>query len=341
MDKRYQIFVSSTYADLAEERSAVIQAVMKMGHIPAGMELFSAVDEEQFQFIKRIIDDSDYYVLIIGGRYGTVTAEGLSYTEKEYNYAVERGLRVIAFLHKRPEEIPLGKSEGDPKTRKLLDDFRGKVSTGRVIEYWTNAAELVQLITTSLVQTMNLHPAIGWVRADQLANSEALSDLNELRKANESLTRRNNELSTAINEMRPRISNLAGLDETITLSGTIQARNTYSNATVWSLKVTWGDLFAAIGPHILQQPNDSLMSTYFDLEVKELLKKEGRSSLPNWEMPDSYYQTVKVQLMALNLANVEMHGTINGGQSLFWSLTDKGKALLLQLRTVKTSTKQG
>ena len=76
MDKRYQVFVSSTYADLKEERRSVIQALMDMDCIPAGMELFPAADEEQFQFIKKIIDDCDYYVLIIGGRYGSTTAEG-------------------------------------------------------------------------------------------------------------------------------------------------------------------------------------------------------------------------------------------------------------------------
>jgi hypothetical protein len=60
MDKRYQVFVSSTYADLKEERQRVIQALMEMDCIPAGMELFPAADQEQFEFIKRVIDDCDY-----------------------------------------------------------------------------------------------------------------------------------------------------------------------------------------------------------------------------------------------------------------------------------------
>ena len=64
MDKRYQVFVSSTYADLKEERSRVIQTIMELDCIPAGMEIFPAIDEEQFNFIKKIIDDCDYYLLI-------------------------------------------------------------------------------------------------------------------------------------------------------------------------------------------------------------------------------------------------------------------------------------
>ena len=93
MDKRYQIFVSSTFADLQSERRKVIQALMEMDCIPAGMELFPAADEEQWQFIKRVIDDCDYYVMIIGGRYGSLTPEGISYTEQEYDYAISIGIK--------------------------------------------------------------------------------------------------------------------------------------------------------------------------------------------------------------------------------------------------------
>ena len=62
LDKRYQVFVSSTYADLKDERQKVIQALMEMDCIPAGMELFPAADDEQWNFIQRVIDDCDYYI---------------------------------------------------------------------------------------------------------------------------------------------------------------------------------------------------------------------------------------------------------------------------------------
>ncbi|MGP5544636.1 DUF4062 domain-containing protein [Psychrobacter aquimaris] len=87
--------MSSTFADLKNERSNVIQTLMEMDCIPAGMELFPALDEEQFEFIKKVIDDSDYYLLIIGGRYGSLSNEGISYTEMEYDYAISQGVKVI------------------------------------------------------------------------------------------------------------------------------------------------------------------------------------------------------------------------------------------------------
>jgi hypothetical protein len=96
INKRYQVFISSTYADLKEERRYVMQSLMEMDCIPTEMELFPATDEEQWIFIKKIIDDCDYYLLIIGGRYGSITDEGISYTEKEFDYAREKIYRLFA-----------------------------------------------------------------------------------------------------------------------------------------------------------------------------------------------------------------------------------------------------
>lgn len=120
MEKRYQVFISSTYADLKDERQHVLKTLMEMDCIPAGMEMFPAADEEQWEFIKKIIDDCDYYLLIIGGRYGSLSEEGISYTEKEFNYAIEKDLKVIAFIHDSPDEIPLGKSEQE---KELKENF--------------------------------------------------------------------------------------------------------------------------------------------------------------------------------------------------------------------------
>ncbi|MFR7936174.1 MAG: DUF4062 domain-containing protein [Clostridium perfringens] len=97
MEKRYQIFISSTFADLQEERKAIMDAIMDLNCFPAGMEMFPANDSEQFEYIKTIIDESDYYVLVLAGRYGSVAEDGKSYTEKEFDYAKEKGIPVLVF----------------------------------------------------------------------------------------------------------------------------------------------------------------------------------------------------------------------------------------------------
>src|SRR4051794_3981034 len=93
MQRKFQVFVSSTYADLIEARQDALKSILDLGHIPSGMEGFYAADEDKFEYIKKIIDECDYYVLILAGRYGSTDKSGTSYTEKEYEYAVSKGIR--------------------------------------------------------------------------------------------------------------------------------------------------------------------------------------------------------------------------------------------------------
>lgn len=93
-DKKYQIFISSTFKDLQVERDNIIKAILELYHIPIGMEMFSAEDEDQWEIIRRTIDISDYYILILGLRYGSETSEGISFTQKEYEYAIERKIPI-------------------------------------------------------------------------------------------------------------------------------------------------------------------------------------------------------------------------------------------------------
>jgi hypothetical protein len=126
MEKRYQVFVSSTYEDLQEERREVMQALLELDCIPAGMELFPASSEDQWSLIKRVIDDSDYYLLIIAGRYGSTNDKGISYSQMEFEYALSTEKPIIAFLHRNPDKIESGKIEKTAKGKKLLEEFRAK-----------------------------------------------------------------------------------------------------------------------------------------------------------------------------------------------------------------------
>jgi hypothetical protein len=97
LKRKLQVFISSTFTDLVEERQAAVAAILKAGHIPAGMELFTAGDRSQMATINEWIDESDVYMLILGGRYGSIErTSGVSYTELEYNYAVQQGKPLFA-----------------------------------------------------------------------------------------------------------------------------------------------------------------------------------------------------------------------------------------------------
>ena len=168
MDKRYQVFVSSTYEDLREERQQVMQALLELDCIPSGMELFPAASEDQWTLIKKVIDDCDYYLVIIGGRYGSIGSDGKSYTQMEYEYALTKQKHAIAFLHENPGDIPASKTESSSAGKEKLAEFRRLAET-TVCKYWSSAPDLGGKVSRSIVQLIRQHPAIGWVRADEAA----------------------------------------------------------------------------------------------------------------------------------------------------------------------------
>jgi hypothetical protein len=112
LKRRYQVFVSSTFEDLKEERQHVMQALLESKCIPTGMELFPATSAEQWELIKRVIDECDYYMVIVAGRYGSIGKTGVGYTEMEFDYATQSGKPVIGFYHQNPELLVGAKLEG-------------------------------------------------------------------------------------------------------------------------------------------------------------------------------------------------------------------------------------
>lgn len=332
MNKRYQVFVSSTYADLKDERQRVIQTIMEMDCIPSGMELFPAADEDQFEFIKRIINDCDYYLLIIGGRYGSTTSEGVSYTEKEYDYAVSIGLKVIAFIHHNPDEIIVGKTDKDPQLADRLSDFRSKVETGRLVKFWKVAGDLPGLVSLSLSKTIKTYPAVGWARADQLGSNQLLNEINDVRKENQDL-RLALEQSQIIEA--PALSNLAGLSDSFTIRGQLKPRINTSWRP-WVISISWGKIFALISPHLLSCPNDAHVMLGLK---KAVLASEGISNYES-RLEDQDFQTIKIQFTALGLVKIQYLQTTQGGMSLFWSLTPTGEATMTELRVIRSTHEQ-
>ncbi|MBR4829717.1 MAG: SUMF1/EgtB/PvdO family nonheme iron enzyme [Muribaculaceae bacterium] len=180
--KRYQIFISSTYLDLKEERDIVMQTILNYDCFPIGQEMFPAMVEDSFEYIKRIIDDSDYYLLIIGGCYGALDYDGLGWIEKEYDYAVLKGVPVLVFDHHDFTKLPINKIDQDEYKKEKLIAFKEKVATGRLIAKWSNADNLALAVATSLKRVLELQPRTGWVRANTVVSGDVQKEIERLKK---------------------------------------------------------------------------------------------------------------------------------------------------------------
>jgi len=323
---RYQVFVSSTFTNLIEARSKVQRVLMQMNCIPAGMELFPAADEEQFAFIKKVIDDCDYYIVLIAGRYGSTTKEGVSYTESEFDYAVSKGIQVLAFLHADPDSIPVGQSELDAGAREKLRAFRAKVQTGRLVRMWRTPDELATEVILSLAATIKTHPGHGWMRGSKGNDpAELLKQINELRQRNDALQARLSQLKSPTV-----VSNLAKVSELFKLS----VRDIESH--YWAVDVSWDEMFNLISPTLLGPVDDDVVNTQLARAVLLSRGRAGRKEkrqLGEVRIDAEVFKTVRTQFMALGL--VDIHSHVPG--TLFWRLTSAGKSYLLQARSVKTT----
>lgn len=197
-DKKFQIFVSSTFTDLKDERQAAVEAILAAGHIPAGMELFSAGDESQMSVIKRWIDESDIYLLIIGGRYGSIEPEsGKSYTQLEYEYALEIGKPLFTViiaenaLESKVKEH--GTSVIETDNPQLLKEFKSIVQK-TLVKFWEDRKDIKLAIFETISDFTYTKELVGWIRGDNQVNTAILAEqIAALNKENSELRERANQ----------------------------------------------------------------------------------------------------------------------------------------------------
>ncbi len=171
---KYQAFLSSTYADLTEERRAVTWQLLKANLIPAGMEDFGAAPDRGWETITQAIDECDYYILLLAGRYGSVDdSTGLSWTEREYDYAVSKGIPVLAFVREDPA-ITKDKMDTEAQAAAKLLAFRAKVRGAHLTASWKDASDLTAAVTVALLKRIREDeksggkPRPGWYRGGRL-----------------------------------------------------------------------------------------------------------------------------------------------------------------------------
>lgn len=106
MKRKYQVFISSTFSGLKDERHQAMLGILAAGHLPLALEYHGVEAFPRIGVIKEAIAECQFYVLILGHRYGSVgegqpTGEEKSYVELELNFAQENHLRILAFVMPR------------------------------------------------------------------------------------------------------------------------------------------------------------------------------------------------------------------------------------------------
>ena len=345
MEKRYQVFVSSTFEDLQEERKEVMQALLELDCIPAGMELFPAANEDQWSLIKRVIDDSDYYILIIGGRYGSVNEEGKSYTQMEYEYAISTGKPVIAFLHKNPSIIPSGKSEQDPQKKEKLEEFK-KLAKTKLVKYWENADNLGSVVSRSMISLIKNNPADGWVKANGIVDEQSVVEISRLQRENEELKKQLLKITT---EPPKGTEKLSQGEEEVRIGFSFEGKQVLEDKSLKTFACssesdfTWNELFSCVAPKMIDECSEQefkdALSHFISLQYEWSLYKEFENITYTqmFCINSESFDVIKVQFRALGLITLGTKKRSTNNRATYWKLTPYGDTVMNQLIAIKNN----
>jgi hypothetical protein len=319
MEKRYQVFISSTYTDSIEERNEVMQALLELECMPAGMELFPASNETQWNWIKKVINESDYYIVTVGGKYGTIAEEtGLSYTEMEYRYALEKNIPVIGFLYEDINKLPSEKTEIDVERRSKLEDFRELVKK-KLCKFYNSPSDLGAKVSRSMTQLKKQFPAIGWIRADVVNDNNYSKEILRLRDENEALQKEIEILSSQAPADTLYLE--SGKDEfnvefVFTRHKLNEETGRYRKykKSASSIKISWDDLLKQLAPNLLLDDNsyysrnkgDAFIGIIMRKSIQKLEEKYPEENFTDFLIRHESLNTILMKFRALKYITINL-----------------------------------
>ncbi len=347
MQKIYHVFISSTFSDLEEERRAVRDAAAKAGYVCEGMELFPASSQKQLDFIKRVIDRCDYYVLILAGRYGSVDDEGISYTEREYEYAKSIGIPILPFLHRDLGQLKAIDIELVPERQARLTALRASLESSQMVDFWDDAAGLATSVVVALGQESTLNPGVGWVRGDQAADPKTYE---QLATAQRRISELEQELVSIRNEEVSFPEEIESIDATINIKIDISEKlKLTSRATSGqpthreiSVPISWADALVAVSDLIYRGAEERTIGTVLAKKLADLSEGNPEPTLTRSANMVTPVSELRYQFEALGLVNAVDEVASLGHQVEFgrttihrpaqkvviWRLSEKGRRFL-------------
>jgi len=328
---KYQVFVSSTYGDLKNERDRVIQGILELGHIPVGMEMFSAADEEQWQIIARHIEESDYYVVIVAHRYGSLVGN-ISYTRKEYEHAVAKGVPVIGFVIDPETAWPADRMDKDAASIKLLNDFKELVER-KPVGYWQTADALYGQASVALVKTMAANPRTGWVRASSALGPEVTAEISRLSAENAALRAEIATIATSSDrEHHAELDALWARLRGKAWKHSVRLRGQSDWEVTEALPMS--DWFSILAPGMLVEANLEYVDDLILTNARTVTQPDDRPVA----VPTNERNEMLADFVALDLVEPSSRRHPVADKNIYWTLTERGKELLVR-RNFETSWK--
>ena len=306
--------------------------------------MFSAADEEQWKLIARQIDQSDYYVVIVAHRYGSIVGKK-SYTEKEYDYAIQKGVPVIGFIIDDSAPWPKDKMESDSNKAEALNRFKQKVKR-KPIGFWSVKDELCGKVITSLVKLIATNPRPGWIRTSETVGPEVVSEMSRLSSENARLSSENAQLKQQLEEsLKIDNSHFSQGEDQIDIAFYFYI-DQLKNEDIF--RISWDNLFLNIGKIILEKTAESSVMGRIENMIY-MSKKDSFSWLgkaTSISIQEGELLKIKTQFIALGYIDIQIITSQPNTNGQFrsldvdrphWILTSSGKRKFAELLAIRRS----
>jgi hypothetical protein len=317
IEKKYQVFVSSTYVDLLEERQKILNILLMADCIPSGMESFVATDNEQFEVIKKVIDLCDYYILVIGMRYGSINQKtGISYTEMEYEYAKEKGIPVLSFVIDDSVDLPAEKKEEDPGKIEKLQKFKEKAMGNRLCSTWKTSEDLSGKLAISIMRAKSEIIRPGWRRATDFDEASFRREIMSLQDTNKIL-------EVNYQEAKQTIELLTAQNDAVFEDSTIVVQYHYYNdrwSSIQTKNFKYSEIFSIIAVEMLSL-------SIPEKQIEHVIKLSLLGTLTDGSVSIIDPQLIKKFLIRFQSLGLLDSKWVEKSMTLYWSLTLKGKKL--------------
>jgi len=344
-DKRYQVFISATYMDLREERGMLLQTLPSLGCLPSTFEAHTQSLSTMVN-IRRRIDECDYYLFIVGSRYGSLMPSGVSYTHMEYVYAATKQKPMFVLMHESPETRPTEFQEQSIEGKLKFNDFRKVLQRERDnIVYWRDVKDLSHALHNAIPALIRKYPTVGWSRVIKGASTGATSTVSNsaLEKECEALKRRVKELEA---EKEKWLS--AGVNSPETLAKgedlfDIQYKcKAYAGGNCQDVfgktRLSWNELLVSFGSNLLQAQTEEFMAA----KLNERLQKNALAEIQS-EYPKTH-AVVDVQITPATFNAIKMQFRVLGyiqrvsrenDLKQWWQMTAIGERMLASIMSVR------
>ncbi|WP_216825025.1 hypothetical protein [Agarilytica rhodophyticola] len=216
------------------------------------------------------------------------------------------------------------------------------------MKFWNLHTELPGLVALSLIKTMKMYPAVGWVRSNLIASSEANKKIITLQNTIEELQKEINNISYKSPEGAESLSQGSDIVELKAKLSYLNSRLPYGDSEKrYSVNAkfifTWDELFSIVGPSAIHPNREKKLKSEITKYIKDFFsdpieeKCQDGFSLSSITLNDTQFQTIKYQFSALGflVTTQEVRMERDSEKEFeFCELTPLGKKKLMEVRAI-------